>query len=273
MKEISNSNRFSFANKFNSVNAGQRNVIAEPELVVCSTEGGFRITGPISKALGVEAGEYIMFVNNINEVDDMIRDKHPEFIAFCSENGLDPESPEAAVAVHKVADMWGICKGYKEFDSKGNPKTSIERLTKKDKAKFVNANFDVMLSAALEKAPEDVKAALLAADGDHDKQVDILIEFVQPRELPKFSGSKTANPAGLTGVGTTLNFTDSNVWSQLKADLGDKASTVNRVYTLDPKALQPAIMNNGYEDVEVKVLILSDYKDVAPARIGKKDEE
>lgn len=272
MKEISNSNRFSFANKFNSVNAGQRQVVSEPQLIVCSTEGSFRITGPVSKALDIESGENVMFVNNIHEIDKMILDKHPEFIAFCDENGLDPESPEAAVAVHKVADIWGICKGYQEFDSKGNTKTTVERLTKKDKYKFVTANFDTMLEGALAEASEDVKAALYAAEDDKDKQIDILSQFVEARELPKFSGSKTANSAGLTGVGTTLNFTDSNVWSQLKADLNDEATKLNRVYNVDPKNLISTTMNNGYKDVEVKVLILDEYEDVAPARIGAKAE-
>ena len=42
------------------VNAGQRAVSEEPELVVVSTPGSFRMTVQVSKALGIAHGEYVM---------------------------------------------------------------------------------------------------------------------------------------------------------------------------------------------------------------------
>ena len=44
------------------VNAGQRAVSEEPELVVVSTPGSFRMTAQVSKALGIAHGEYVITV-------------------------------------------------------------------------------------------------------------------------------------------------------------------------------------------------------------------
>ena len=117
---------------FSAVNAGQRNVSYEPELVANAALGGFRITPPVSKALGLQAGDNIMFVTTADNVAEAIRNKVPELVEFCTANGLDIESPEAAIAIHREFDMWGIAKGIQEFDAKGNPKTTRERMTKDD---------------------------------------------------------------------------------------------------------------------------------------------
>ena len=52
---------------FSVVNAGQRNVSVNPQLIVTTTNGGFRVTAPLSKALGLKHGTYVMFINNIAE--------------------------------------------------------------------------------------------------------------------------------------------------------------------------------------------------------------
>ena len=93
-----------------------------------------------------------------------------------------------------------------------------ERLTKNDKIKFVSQNFDDMLEQAMLNADDETKEALSREGVTKEEQIDILSAFVTPRELPKHKGSKAANPAGLQGAGTSLTFTDSNVWKQLKAD-------------------------------------------------------
>lgn len=258
---------------FSTVNAGQRQVAHEPQVIATSTEGGFRITPVISSLLGLQHGDYAMFLNNVEQINAAIRDKEETVVAFCEEQGLDIESPEAAAAVHAAFDMWGLAKGIKEYDTKGNVKVSTERLTKNDRIKFVNANFDEMLTAAIESAPEDVVAVLTREGVTREEQVEVLCPFVKARELPKFRGSKVANPAQLTGTGTTLNFTDSNVWNQLKADLGDEATKFNRIYDVDVKEVIEMPVSNGYEDVMVKFVVLGDYTDKAPARIGEKTEE
>lgn len=253
---------------FSAVNAGQRNVVAEPQVIAVSTEGGFRLTPPVTRALGVANGENVMFINNIDGIDNAIINRVPEVVEFCEANGLELGTPEAAIAIHKEFDVWGVAKGIVERDTKGNAKTTSERLSKKDKMRFVSQNFDAMLSAAMESAEDEVKEALSREGITSDEQAEILVQFVTPRELPKFKGSKTANAAGLSGTGVSLNFTDTNVWKQLKSDLGADADKVNRVYDVDLDNIVDAVINDGYEDVTIKVLVLDNFTDKEPARIG-----
>lgn len=258
---------------FSAVNAGQRNVVVEPQLIAVSTEGNFRITPPVSRVLGIGHGEYVMFLNNIDNIDAAIREKAQEIIDFCEANGLELDTPEAVIAIHKEFDVWAITKGIKEYDPKGNVRTTAERLTKNDKTKFVLANFDEMLEAAMQDASDEVKDALSREGITKEEQVEILISAVQPREVEKFKGSRCANPGGNTGAGTILNFTDSNVWKQMKSDMGEDATKFNRVFDIDIDNIQDAVVNNGYEDVNVKILILGEFTDKEPSRVGNKDEE
>lgn len=254
---------------FGVVNAGQRNVTVEPQFIAVSTEGNFRITPPVSKVLGIGHGDYIMFLNNVDNIDAAIAAKADVVVKFCEENGLELGTPEAAIAIHKEFDMWAIAKGIIEFDTKGNAKTTTERLTKNDKIKYVSQHFEEMLAAAAEQADEETKEALTRDGITKEEQIDILTAFVVARELPKYKGSKVANPAGLTGAGTSLTFTDSNVWKQLKADMGDDATALNRVFDVDVEELQDVELSDGYKTVTVKALVLGDYVDKEPARIGK----
>ncbi len=258
---------------FSAVNAGQRNVSVEPQVIAVSTEGSFRITPVVSRVLGVGHGDYVMFLSNVDNIDSAITNNDPEVVAFCKANSLELGSPEAAIALHKEFDMWAIAKGIVEFDTKGNQKTTTERLTKNDKIKFVSQNFEVMLEQAMEQADDEIKEALSRDGVTKEEQIDILSAFVTPRELPKHKGSKVANPAGLTGAGTSLNFTDSNVWKQLKADMGDDATKFNRVFDIDVEKLQDITLSDGYKDVTVKALVLGSYTDKEPARIAKAGEE
>lgn len=258
---------------FSAVNAGQRNVSVEPQVIAVSTEGNFRITPVVSRVLGVGHGDYVMFLSNVANIDAAITNKAVEVVAFCEANGLELGSPEAAIALHKEFDMWAIAKGIIEYDTKGNQKTTSERLTKNDKVKFVSQNFETMLEQAMEQADDETKDALSRDGITKEEQIDILSAFVTPRELPKYKGSKAANPAGLTGAGTSLTFTDSNVWKQLKADMGDDATKFNRVFDVDVENLQDIVLSDGYKDVTVKSLILGEYVDKEPARIGKGGEE
>lgn len=258
---------------FGVVNAGQRNVVVEPQFIAVSTEGNFRITPPVSKVLGVGHGDYIMFLNNVDNIDAAIAAKADVVVVFCEENGLELGTPEAAIAIHKEFDMWAIAKGIIEFDTKGNAKTTSERLTKKDKMKYVSQHFDEMLAAAAEQADAETKDALTRDGVTKEEQIDILTAFVVAREVPKYKGSKVANPAGLTGAGTSLTFTDSNVWKQLKADMGEDAEKMNRVFDVDIENLQDVELSDGYKNVTVKALVLGNYVDKEPARIGNKAEE
>lgn len=257
---------------FSSVNAGQRSNVVEPQLIATSTDGGFRITPPVSRALGIAAGDNVEFFNNIDVIEAAIAQKNEKLVEFCNQLGIEFGTPEANIAIHKELDAWGICKGVLEKDAKGNVKTCTERLSKNDKLRFVSQHFDEMLTGAMEQADDDVKAALSREGITKDEQIDILTAFVTPHELPKYRGSKCANPAGLSGTNITLNFTDSNIWRQLKADLGENATSLNRVYEINLDEIQDIELNNGYETVTVKGVVLSSYVDKEPARIGKAAE-
>lgn len=260
---------------FSSVNAGQRGVTHEPQVIAVSTEGSFRLTAPVSKALGIAAGDNVMFVNNIPQVDEAIRTKHELVVKFCEEQGLDIDAPESSVAIHKAFDEWGIAKGIQEFDGKGLPKTCTERLSAKDKLKYVSMNFSQMLEAALDEengADEQTKEALTREGITENEQKEILAKFVVPKELLKFKGSKTANTAKLSGIGIALNFTDSNVWKQLKAGMGEDATKFNRVFSVDLEKMINDEIDNGYQKVPVVILPLGTYVDKEPARIGGSDE-
>lgn len=258
---------------FAAVNAGQRNVSVEPQVVVISTEGSFRITSAVSRALSLTHGEYLMFLNNVDNIEAAIVTQHESIVEFCEANGLELGSPEASVAIHREFDAWIIAKGILEYDLKGNTKTVTERLSKNDKIKFVTAKFDEMLAAALEEAPAETQAALTRDGITKEEQIDILSAFITPKELPKYKGSKVANSSGLVGAGLPLSFTDTNVWKQLKADMGDDATKFNRVFDVDLDNVQDIEINNGYETVPVKGLLLGNYVDKEPSRVGAKNEE
>lgn len=258
---------------FNTVNVGQRNASVEPQVVAVSTEGTFRISPVISRMLNIAAGDHIMFINNIDGINDAVAAKAESVVAYCEANGLEVGSPESLIALHKEFDCWMIAKGIKQYDSKGNVKTTVERLSKNDKIRFATQNFDAMLEAAMEQGDEETKDALSRDGITKEEQIEILANFVTPRELPKYKGSKTANPAGLTGIGTTLNFSDVNAWKQLKADMKDDATKLNRVFSVDVENVQTMLVDNGYEQISVKALILSDYTDKEPARIGSREED
>ncbi len=257
---------------FSSVNSGQRAQTVVPQVIATSTEGGFRITPAVSSVLGIGSSNYVMFITNIANIDNAIRENDPAIVEFCEEQGLALGSPEAFIAVHKAFDMFGIAKGVAEYDAKGNVKETQERLSKNDRTKYVSQNFDSMLEAALASDSEELKDALTRDGITREEQIDILCPYVQAKTLPKYKGSKTANPAGLSGTGISLQFTDSNVWKQLKADLGEEATKVNRIFDVDVENIQTISIDNGYETVNVKALILGDYTDKEPARIGSGGE-
>lgn len=251
------------------VNAGQRAVSEEPELIATSTNGGFRVSSSVTRALGVGHGEYIMFIKNVDEVQNAINDQIEEFVAFCQEAGLDPLSAEAANAFHKEFDMWAIAKGTACYDKHGNPLTVRERMTKNDKEKILENKFEEMLAAAMASGDEELVAALSVEGISADEQKEILMTSLQGDLVQKFMGSKCANTSGMTGAGTILNFTDSNVWMRLKADVAEPEK-INRKFSIDLENSIPVQVDNGKEVITVKAFVLGEHKDEEPARNNKK---
>ena len=247
------------------VNAGQRAVSEEPELVATSTNGGFRVSSSVTRAMGVGHGEYIMFIKNVDEVQEAINAQIPEFIAFCEEAGLDPVSAEAAAAFHKEFDMWAIAKGNACYDKHDNPLTIKERMTKNDKEKILANRYEEILEAALNSGNEELVASLSIEGMTDDDKKEVLMATMSGETTQKFNGSKCANTSGLKGAGTILNFTDSNVWMRLKADLGENAEKVNRKFSIDLENTLPIQVDNGKEVITIKAFVLGEYKDETPA--------
>lgn len=256
---------------FTSVQSGVRNANAEPQVIAVSTEGGFRITPVVSKALGLQAGDYVMFLSNADKIDEAIAAKVPELVAAVEEAGLEWGSIQANDYIHSNLDQFAIAKGCLEFTDKGVAKVCKERLSQKDKLAIANQNFDAMMAGLMESDADEVKDAISRDGITREEQVEMLAQFVEAKELPKYRGSKTANTAGLTGTGVALNFTDTNIWKQIKSDLGDEATKKNRVFNVDLDKIVSTKVNNGYEDVDVLILPLEEYVDEDPARIGNKD--
>ena len=251
------------------VNAGQRAVSEEPELIATSTNGGFRVSSSVTRALGVGHGEYLMFIKNVDEVQNAINDQIAEFVAFCEEAGLDPLSAEAAAAFHKEFDVWAIAKGIPCYDKHGNPLTVRERMTKNDKEKILENKFEEMLAAAMASGDEELVAALSVESITTDEQKEILMSSLQGDLVQKYMGSKCANTSGMTGAGTILNFTDSNVWMRLKADVAEPEK-INRKFSIDLENSIPVQVDNGKEVITIKAFVLGEYKDEEPARNNKK---
>ena len=256
---------------FSAVNAGQRNVVVDPEVIAVSTEGNFRITGPVSKALGIAAGDYVMFLSNVDEIDNAIANKADVVTEFCKEQGLEVGSVEAAIAIHKEFDMWAIAKGIQEFNKDGSVKTTTERLSKEQREAYARQNFDAMVASVEANGDDETKAALEAAETNEDK-VAVLATFVRGTELPKLTGSKCANSSAMLGTGTVLTFTDSNVWGKLKNGMNrEELSTKARVFSVDIENIQHTEVYDGTKNVEIPILLIGSSVDVDGGRIKNED--
>jgi hypothetical protein len=253
---------------FNAVVAGQRKVVDTPELVALTTNGGFRISRPVSKALDVQHGEYIQFIQNVDQVQKAINDKATVYVEFCAANGLDADSTDAAVAFHKENDMWGIVKGYALYNDKGTSQTCTDRLTKADREAYAAKNYDEILAQAQESGSDELKDAIAACGDNKEEIIKVLATVVRGEEKQKYSGSKVANTSEMLGAGVVLNFTDSNVWNILKNGMGEDAAKKARKFPIDLDAMTTITLFNGYENIEVPCLPFdaSEYEDVDAAR-------
>lgn len=254
-----------------AVVSGQKsNVVnAEPQLVANSTNGKFTITAPVSKALGIAAGENVMFLNNIPGVEAAMQARLADLVEWANANGVDLDTVEGQAAVMAEFTQWYIAKGVHLYDSKGNPKMSTERYTEDDKLNYIKLH-----GAEIVEANREALLERLGVDEATDEELIAAIT-VDDIESPKFhsmSGSKTATTSNATGVGLQLGFTDTAIWNQLKGDLDkDSRSKVNRVYSVDLANAEKAEYNNGKETVELTVYPITFVSDEAPMVRTKKE--
>lgn len=271
MKTFKGNAKLSFG--LGAVNVAKRNAVSEPELVVNPTVGGFRITPAVSRALGLTNGGYIMFVSNIDAIEQAIANKDENLIAFCAEENIDMNTPEGVKAIHEAFDEWGIAKGIQMFDKNGNAVKTKERMSKTDKVEYVTNNFDDVLKAAIENGEPEFAASLQVEGITKEEQIEILANAVNPEQVNKYYGSKCSNSSNLSGTGVSLTFSDSAVWGALKEDLGEEAKKMSRTFEVDIKELREVPYFNGHKEVIVKAAMLGEFKDAESTRKSKGDDD
>lgn len=267
MKTFKGNAKLSFG--LGAVNVAKRNAVSEPELVVNPTVGGFRITPAVSRALGLTNGGYIMFVSNIDAIEQAIANKDENLVAFCAEENIDMNTPEGVKAIHEAFDEWGIAKGIQMFDKNGNAVKTKERMSKTDKVEYVTNNFDDVLKAAIENGEPEFAASLQVEGITKEEQIEILANAVNPEQVNKYYGSKCSNSSNLSGTGVSLTFSDSAVWGALKEDLGEEAKKMSRTFEVDIKELREVPYFNGHKEVIVKAAMLGEFKDTESTRKSK----
>lgn len=246
---------------FKAVVAGQKTsaINADPQLIAASTSGKFGITPAVSTAMGLQPGDYIQFADNLSEIENAIRNKQPELVAVAEENGIDLSTPEGAAAIISEFRVLGIFKGVALLNADGTPKMANARTSKEEKVAYLESHREEILAAAAEQGVENPT----------DEQ---LLEMIGSKQEPAVSGSKLATTSSMTGYGLNLNFTDSNIWNVLKADLDPETRTATkRVFDVDVKNTIKMPYNNGKEEVEVEVFILSQKGDEAVTARGSKE--
>lgn len=271
MKTFKGNAKLSFG--LGAVNVAKRNAVSEPELVVNPTVGGFRITPAVSRALGLTNGGYIMFVSNIDAIEQAIANKDKNLVAFCAEENIDMNTPEGVKAIHEAFDEWGIAKGIQMFDKNGNAVKTKERMSKTDKVEYVTNNFDDVLKAAIENGEPEFAASLQVEGITKEEQIEILANAVNPEQVNKYYGSKCSNSSNLSGTGVSLTFSDSAVWGALKEDLGEEAKKMSRTFEVDIKELREVPYFNGHKEVIVKAAMLGEFKDTESARKSKGEDD
>lgn len=271
MKTFKGNAKLSFG--LGAVNVAKRNAVSEPELVVNPTVGGFRITPAVSRALGLTNGGYIMFVSNIDAIEQAIANKDENLVAFCAEENIDMNTPEGVKAIHEAFDEWGIAKGIQMFDKNGNAVKTKERMSKTDKVEYVTNNFDDVLKAAIENGEPEFAASLQVEGITKEEQIEILANAVNPEQVNKYYGSKCSNSSNLSGTGVSLTFSDSAVWGALKEDLGEEAKKMSRIFEVDIKELREVPYFNGHKEIIVKAAMLGEFKDTESTRKSKGEDD
>ena len=271
MKTFKGNAKLSFG--LGAVNVAKRNAVSEPELVVNPTVGGFRITPAVSRALGLTNGGYIMFVSNIDAIEQAIANKDENLVAFCAEENIDMNAPEGVKAIHEAFDEWGIAKGIQIFDKNGNAVKTRERMSKTDKVEYVTNNFDDVLKAAIENGEPEFAASLQVEGITKEEQIEILANAVNPEQVNKYYGSKCSNSSNLSGTGVSLTFSDSAVWGALKEDLGEEAKKMSRTFEVDIKELREVPYFNGHKEVIIKAAMLGEFKDTESTRKSKGEDD
>lgn len=230
----------------------------EPTLVANSTKAKFSLTGMVSRIMGLMPGDYVQFISNIASIDNAIVGRSPEIVEWCEQNNFEFGTEQARTALIKEFGEYAICKGVALFDEKGVQKTTPVRMTDKQKR------------VAFEMDKEEIVAKIAAELGKNPE--DVTVDDWKPT-TPLYAGAKTATTSNLTGVGLPLGFSDTNMWNELKEDLGEAAEEINRVFEVNLQEPFEVEVENGKKDgVEVVKAYPFTYRsDEEPLRSTKKN--
>lgn len=245
---------------FSAVVAGQKTSVinADPQLIAASTSGKFSITPAVSAKMGLQPGDYIQFADNLSEIDAAIRNRQPELVGYAEENGIDLNTEEGVNAIITEFRAFGIFKGVALLNSDGTQKMCNARTSKEAKLDFIEKNREAMIAACVE-------------NGIENPTEEQLLSMVESDKEPAFTGSKLATTSNMTGVGLGLNFTDSNIWNVLKANLDPEVRTsTKRIFDVDVKNTIKTPVNNGKEFVMVEVFPITFKSDEAVVERQKK---
>lgn len=242
-------------------------VNAAPQLIANSTQGKFVITAPVSKALNIAVGEHVMFLNNLSDIEAAIQSQNPSLIEYAEQNNIDLSTVEGYNQILAEFGQWYIAKGEKLYDAKGNAIMSSVRFTKEDKVKYLEQHIDEYIA--------ENKEALVEAFGeltDEEYKEKITPDMVESPKYHACRGSKTSTSGSATGVGVQMSFTDTSIWGSLKADLGDKMTKKNRIFSVKLDEMVKTQFNNGKEVVTISAYPIEFVEDNDPiVRESKED--
>lgn len=260
-----------------AVQSGQKgNANAFPRLYANSSNGQFKVTGLVTKALGVKVGDNIMFLNNIDAIERAIQNKDPQIVEYATEQGVDLDDRSQVVALINELTQWYIAAGVVLRKKSGEPMMAAVRVTKEDKEKWIAEHGSEYFEGM---SDEDKQAFVEAKGADADiDDIDALVALLTAEDIesPKteaMSGSKTASTSTATGIGVQVNFTDSNIWNMLKADLGDNKDKFVREFDVDIENPEKATFNDGCKDLEILAYPINYVGDKEPIRRNGKEEE
>lgn len=234
---------------------------ADPVLVVASTSGKFTLSSAATLVLGLEPGQSVAFADNLAEILKAVAAKTPEVVAVFDENGLDiNNSDDCDVFVKEMREIF-IYKGYALLNADGTPKMTNARTSKEEKEQMAAANRD------------EIIAALQSAGIENPTEEDI-INAVGSKQEAAIYGSKVSTTSDMTGLGLTLSFTDTNVWTSIKRDLDPEIrGRVKRTFKVDVKNPRNMTVNDGCNDIEVVMYPIIDAKDEEVTARGSKVED
>lgn len=127
--------------KVTAVTKASRATNVLPQLEVLSTKGKLKITGAVSKALKLKAGDFITLASNLEGIQDLLANPTPELENFIGSPECEAQFGKTFESVEDVefqkafeSEMveWYIAKGYALYTKDGKPVMTKDKATKEN---------------------------------------------------------------------------------------------------------------------------------------------